>query len=109
MIDGLSGVRRLILVADPRQLPPIGSGRPFVDIVRELQPENIEHRFPRVDRGNVELTVPRRQQGKTRADLLLAGWFGGDQDPAADGIWNRLETEEMDKIHFESWKNDREF
>ena len=29
-----TAVERLILVGDPRQLPPIGAGRPFVDIVR---------------------------------------------------------------------------
>ena len=31
-----TSVERLILVGDPRQLPPIGAGRPFVDIVRYL-------------------------------------------------------------------------
>ena len=108
LLDGMSGVDRLVLVGDPRQLPPIGSGRPFVDIVRELEPKGIEHRFPRVDRGYAELTVPRRQQGTTRADLLLAGWFGGNPDPAADEIWDRLETETMDEIYFESWTDDED-
>ena len=108
LLDGLSGVDRLVLVGDPRQLPPIGSGRPFVDIVRELEPEGIEHRYPRVDRGYAELTVPRRQQGTTRADLLLAGWFGGNSDPAADEIWDRLETEAMAEVHFESWTDDED-
>ena len=32
-----TAVERLILVGDPRQLPPIGAGRPFVDIVRFLK------------------------------------------------------------------------
>ena len=105
LLDGLSGVDRLVLVGDPRQLPPIGSGRPFVDIVRELAPEGIEHRFPRVGRGYAELTIPRRQKGTTRADLLLANWFGGTTDPAADEIWDRLETEEMTEIGFESWSD----
>jgi hypothetical protein len=36
LIDSLKGVERLILVGDPRQLPPIGAGRPFVDIVAHL-------------------------------------------------------------------------
>ena len=103
LLDGLSGVGRLVLVGDPRQLPPIGSGRPFVDIVRELEPKGIEHRFPRVDRGYAELTVPRRQQGTTRADLLLADWFGSNPDPAADEIWDRLKTEAMDEIYFKAW------
>ena len=41
LIDSLRNVERLVLVGDPRQLPPIGAGRPFVDIVRELEPENV--------------------------------------------------------------------
>ena len=40
VIDGVKGVTRLILVGDPRQLPPIGAGRPFVDIVARLEPDN---------------------------------------------------------------------
>lgn len=105
LLDGLSGVDRLVLVGDPCQLPPIGSGRPFVDVVRELEPEGVEHHFPRVGRGYAELTIPRRQQGTTRADLLLASWFGGTSDPAADEIWDRLEAEKMAEIGFESWND----
>ncbi len=106
LLDALSDFDRLVLVGDPRQLPPIGSGRPFVDIVRELEPEGIEQCFPQVDRGYAKLTIPRRQLGTTRADLVLAGWFGGIPDPAADEVWNRLENEEMDEISFESWSDD---
>ncbi len=108
LLDGVSGVDRLVLVGDPRQLPPIGSGRPFVDIVRELEPEGVDHAFPRVGRGYAELTIPRRQLGATRADLLLAGWFGGSDDPSADEIWDRLETETMPEIRFVPWVDEEE-
>ncbi len=108
LLDALSGVDRLVLVGDPRQLPPIGSGRPFVDIVRELEPEGIEHCFPQVGRGYAKLTIPRRQRGTTRADLVLSSWFGGIPDPAADEIWNRLENEEIGEISFESWSDDED-
>ena len=103
LFDGLSGVGRWVLVGDPHQLPPIGSGRPFLDIVDKLEPAGVEHSFPRTGRGYAELTIPRRQRGTTRADLLLASWFAGNPDPAADEIWDRLETEKMDEIRFESW------
>jgi hypothetical protein len=104
VIDGLRGVRRLILVGDPRQLPPIGSGRPFLDIVSRLEPENIESRFPRSEGCYAELIVPRRPTAADggegfdaggRSDLLLAEWFSGKGTSAgADEIWESLRPAE---------------
>lgn len=108
LLDGISGVHRLVLVGDPRQLPPIGSGRPFMDIVRELEPKNIENAFPRVGRGYAELITERRQRQRgdePRADLMLARWFGGVTDPGSDEIWNRIESETMAEVRLESWKD----
>ena len=91
LIQALRGVRRLILIGDPRQLPPIGAGRPFVDIVQRLVPEGIAGKFPRVAPGYAELTVRRRQAGKEREDLRLAEWFSGS--PIAAG-----EDDVFDKV-----------
>ena len=66
MLNAVTCVERLILVGYPRQLPPIGSGRPFVDIVAQLEPEYTEGRFPRVARGYAELTIRRRQTKEVR-------------------------------------------
>lgn len=94
-LAALKGVQRLILVGDPRQLPPIGTGRPFVDIIGELSPDDIEGRFPRVvgGTGYCELTIPRRQTGQERHDLELARWFTR-QAPGAgsDDIWEAVES-----------------
>ena len=46
-----SRVKRFIFVGDPSQLPPIGAGRPFVDIIAKLRPADYETRFPRVAPG----------------------------------------------------------
>jgi hypothetical protein len=105
LFDAMTGVERFVLVGDHRQLPPIGSGRSFVDIVRKLAPENSERRFPRVAPGFAELTIPRRQQGVARADLVLAGWFGGGKPPAADEIWDRVASEKLPEIAFIQWKD----
>ena len=87
LIDALRGVQRIVLVGDPRQLPPIGAGRPFVDIVRKLQPDSVESLFPCCAAGYAELTVPRRQRGVDRPDVLLASHFNGRPlDPAADSV-----------------------
>jgi ATP-dependent exoDNAse (exonuclease V) alpha subunit len=91
-LKAVTGVERLILVGDPRQLPPIGSGRPFVDIVARLEPDYAEGRFPRVSRGYAELTIRRRQTGRSRDDLLLAERFSGQTPGAgADEVWDRVE------------------
>ncbi len=83
LIDSLPNVERLVLVGDPHQLPPIGAGRPFVDIVKTLVPANVESLFPRCGASYAELTIPRRQQGEARADVLLASHFSGR--PARSG------------------------
>ncbi|CAM5328057.1 AAA family ATPase [Streptomyces coeruleorubidus] len=95
-LDSFTGVKRLMLVGDPRQLPPIGAGRPFVDLVNKLRPED----FPtgvRVAPGYVELQVPRRQlpdgSHGTRHDLELAAWFGdGTRGAGDEAIWDELAT-----------------
>src|SRR5262249_18259616 len=91
VLDALDGVQRLILVGDPRQLPPIGAGRPFLDIVRRLAPKDVERMFPKRGPGYGEITIVRRQAGAARDDMLLAQWFSGlPTDAGADEVWDRL-------------------
>lgn len=119
VIDGVKGVTRLILVGDPRQLPPIGAGRPFVDIVARLEPDNVEGMFPRVGRGYAELTVPRRptrtahgisHSAQSRGDLMLAEWFSGKRpSPGADEIWDRLRHQDVDEtLRVVRWADHRD-
>ncbi len=87
VMDAVSGYERLILVGDPAQLPPIGVGRPFIDLVKLLQEQG---------KGHALLTVRFRQEviskgkeAETPPDLLLADWFeafrGIDRDSAYIG------------------------
>jgi len=104
LIDGLRGVDRLIFVGDPKQLPPIGAGRPFVDIVNKLRPENALQLVPRVAPGYAELLITRRQQGQ-RLDLQLANYFsGGESDPGSDDIWAQLRSNDSAHIRLIPWK-----
>lgn len=106
LLEALSGVHRLIFVGDHRQLPPIGAGRPFVDIVAHLAPEDRETRFPRVAPGFAELTVPRRQGSNERDDLQLAAWFGGGATaPGDDQVFEILAgRRKSEHIRFIRWE-----
>lgn len=116
LIDALQGVERLILVGDPRQLPPIGAGRPFVDIVRFLAPGNLDGVFPKVGKGYAELTIQRRHKkaGKTASfpvDLQLANWFSGRAlPPGEDEIWSKLTShQDIDgRIRTVRWNTNEE-
>lgn len=110
-LEALDGVHRLIFVGDPRQLPPIGPGRPFVDIVAELEPESFEDPEARVARGYAELLVPRRQGVGDREDLQLAAWFGGSETgPGEDQVFEILTGQRKSKfIQFVAWETPDEF
>ena len=107
-LDSLAGVKRLILVGDPRQLPPIGAGRPFVDLVNKLKPESFSS-WVRVAPGYVELQVPRRQlpdgSHGIRHDLELAAWFGDNTRGAADeSIWADLASNpDQPTVKYTQW------
>ena len=91
LFDALSGVDRIILVGDPSQLPPIGAGRPFVDIVKLLTPEKFPVNQPHVAAGYAELTIGSRQKGAQRQDLELAELFSGrPTGPGGDEIISKL-------------------
>lgn len=103
LVDGLADMDRLIFVGDPKQLPPIGAGRPFVDIVNKLRPEDAERLVPRVALGYAELLITRRQQGQ-RLDLQLANYFSGaESDAAQDDIWAQLRAGDSKHIRLVPW------
>ena len=105
---------RLILMGDPRQLPPIGAGRPFVDIVQyvsELRPNSEDVK----KLGYAELKTVRRQsvdiknydEVVSRDDVLLSQWFTDEApDPSADESWNRLVNGKSVGIKAIEWKTD---
>ena len=109
LIDSLTNVERLVLVGDPRQLPPIGAGRPLVDIVKQLEPANVETLFPRCGAGYAELTIPRRQQGETRSDVLLASHFSGRPlDPGADVVFDESSELHDERLRVVRWDHPKE-
>lgn len=88
----LGHVERLILVGDPNQLPPIGVGRPFADLVAHLDSaaDRNEPAGAAIARLSVEL---RTAAGAPSDTLRLASWFTREQQPVdADRVLSDLET-----------------
>jgi ATP-dependent exoDNAse (exonuclease V) alpha subunit len=112
VLDAVKGVDRLILVGDPKQLPPIGAGRPYVDIVQKLVPENIDSLFPKIAPSYAELTVTRRQKNEgdhERADILLANYFSGRSlDAGADEVWSIVTKGQSPHIELIKWNQQEE-
>ncbi|MCY4559777.1 MAG: AAA family ATPase [Chloroflexi bacterium] len=112
VVDALPENCRLILVGDPYQLPPIGAGCPFVDIIEYLQREQS-------GTGVGELTTPRRQGGEgdgksggnnralARADVQLAAIFSGRPLPPGEDeiVVNAIEGLDDDTVKYRQWEH----
>lgn len=109
LVDHLDVIDRLILVGDYRQLPPIGAGRPFFDIVHYLRPREFELRDVRVAPGIAELTVSRRQGPAMMDSVGFANAFGSRAaDPAFDEIIERVLGGKSENVEVVQWRSPQE-
>lgn len=104
------GAQRIILVGDPNQLPPIGAGRPFVDLVNKLN-HDIKN-FPKVGKGFGQLTITVRQtsdDGTPRGDTELANWYTRNSAKPDDNIFIDLESGKLvDHVELKKWSTPEE-
>lgn len=105
----LDRLNRLILVGDPSQLPPIGAGRPFLDLVDrfKIQAGGLENQFPHAGNGYAELTIQRRQGDAQGNDLRFARLFSRAAPVPGDDQALQLINGNDDRISFHTW-NDEE-
>lgn len=118
LLDATTGVDRLIFCGDHRQLPPIGAGRPFADLVRHLTDlaASVEDRDDATGGGIAHLTVGRRQRAgvtgsdASRDDLAVAAFFATDSDhPAADEAFARVLAGEGDgSVTIRQWESEED-
>ena len=103
IMQSLSKAKRIIFVGDPNQLPPIGPGRPFVDLVYLLKEDLPTNAFPKVCKSYGELTVNRRQASEVdRADVRLSRQFTKILDKDDDVI-TQIILGDNEHIRFEKW------
>jgi hypothetical protein len=107
----LGHVKRLILVGDPYQLPPIGAGRPFADLcnyIESLEEKNDDYdAVPSLARLK---EVVRTVEGENSDCLTLASWFSGRKPSKnADDIFSKLGNNDlMNDLRVECWQNENE-
>lgn len=100
---------RIIFVGDYNQLPPIGAGRPFVDMVRYIKTVDKIDDFPNVGKNYAKLTVTNRQlpvegTNKLRSDVRLAKWFADDLEDKDEDIFAEMQTGTADnRVIFRQW------
>jgi hypothetical protein len=102
LLSALPKAARLVLVGDPRQLPPIGAGRPFVDLIAHLRGKCAGAHL-------AELQISRRQNpsgeqlnAMALADVQLAELFSGREPGPAEGEHLQAVTNDK-RLSFEEW------
>ncbi len=113
LIQALKPAGRIIFVGDSNQLPPIGAGRPFVDLVRYLKKDLAPNVFPKVCKSYGELIITRRQKvqagSKERLDTELAKWFINDNKFLDEEIFEKIQGNNGGEfLTFKTWKTNEE-
>lgn len=114
IFDSLGATDRIILVGDYRQLPPIGAGRPFADIVQMLKPDVFDDVDVRCGPAFAELKQIRRQVSSPndqRWDVALSQCFS--DEPAEDSfdVFRKLCDGQIKSNHIrlEKWYASQDF
>lgn len=108
LLEAIGGTKRIIFVGDPNQLPPIGAGKPFVDLVnllREELPSRSSMDVPRVCNCYGELRINRRQQKDgERLDVNLSRCFTRTEDlDDEEDIISEIVQGKSDNIRIKRW------
>lgn len=114
VFDALGPLDRIVLVGDHRQLPPIGTGRPFVDIVDLLKPQIFENPPIKSGPAYAELCQILRQSNTDndeRLDVQLSKCFGDEVPKEGLEIFHSLASGEIINSHIrlEKWYESKDF
>lgn len=105
LLQALKKAQRIIFAGDPNQLPPIGCGRPFVDLVNKLK-KNAQN-FPKVAQGFGELTVTMRQNSDN-GSVNFAEIYKSDSENIGDDIFEKLALNKLKNVELKKWATQEE-
>lgn len=89
----VESLEHLILVGDERQLPPIGVGRPFADLIYYLKKKGLEEHYIHLE-SNLRFD-------QTKNIGKLSELFSGQEEPSLMDIDDALETpDESLEVHY---------
>ncbi len=106
LLEAVSNVKRIIFVGDPNQLPPIGMGKPFVDLVYLLKSNKAWK-----NNAYGELRINRRQQKgeKERLDVKFSKCFTKDNYlEEQEDIISKIVKGDNPNISIETWSTREE-
>ncbi|MBO4332529.1 MAG: AAA family ATPase [Paludibacteraceae bacterium] len=107
LIKALSNATRIIFVGDPNQLPPIGAGRPFVDLVNLLRLDLKPGTFPKITKHYGELTINHRQEDNKdimeRKDVFLSKIFTSSLEIPDNDVITDILLKGSPNIEFHKW------
>ena len=109
LFDAIPAAKRFIFVGDNNQLPPIGAGRPFVDIIQYLKDNDTINDFPEVGTCYAKLNetnrqLPEKSTQRVRSDVRLSRWFCRDCNDKDDSVFAEIQAGADDgKVVFKRW------
>ncbi len=109
LLDAIPFSKRIIFVGDNNQLPPIGAGRPFVDIIQYMLDKDTINAFPEVGTCYAKLNETNRQlpdktTQRVRSDVRLSKWFCKESEDKDDGIFAEIQAGAEDgRVIFKRW------
>lgn len=99
----LSNAERLVMVGDADQLPPIGPGKPFADIIDYLKKDDT-----RKQDHLAELTVNCRQVAGSRSAWLASHFCRGSERPDEEIFWDIEKGVSQGDLWVGRWNEDED-
>ena len=108
LMQAVGASKRIIFVGDPNQLPPIGAGRPFVDLISILK-HDFGKKRPRVKNGYCELVENCRQASTgARLDVEFAKMFTDSEIDLERNIVTEIAKGNGENIRLLRWSSKEE-